>query len=57
MGFLSKYFELLWWKKPEYPDRTTDHGQATGKLDHLQLRVECTLFVTYKAGREPMPHW
>ena len=25
--------------------RTTDHGQATGKLYHLQLRVECTLFL------------
>jgi hypothetical protein len=24
--------------------RTTDHGQATGKLYHLQLRVECTFF-------------
>jgi hypothetical protein len=24
--------------------RTTDHGQATGKLYHLRLRVECTLF-------------
>ena len=23
---------------------TTDHGQATGKLYHLRLRVECTLF-------------
>ena len=22
----------------------TNHGQATGKLDHLRLRVECTLF-------------
>jgi hypothetical protein len=28
----------------EYPERTTDHGQATGKLYHLRLRVECTLF-------------
>jgi hypothetical protein len=28
----------------EYPKRTTDHGQATGKLYHLRLRVECTLF-------------
>jgi hypothetical protein len=27
-----------------YPERTTDHGLATGKLYHLQLRVECTLF-------------
>jgi hypothetical protein len=24
------------------PERTTDHGQATGKLYHLRLRVECT---------------
>jgi len=29
----------------EYPERTTDHGQATGKLYHLRLRVECTLFL------------
>jgi hypothetical protein len=28
-----------WWKKPE---RTTNHGQATGKLYRLWLRVECT---------------
>ena len=26
------------------PERTTDHGQATGKLYYLLLRVECTLF-------------
>jgi hypothetical protein len=37
----------------EYPERTTDHGQATGKLYHLRMRVECTLFVIYKEGREP----
>ena len=24
--------------------RTIDHGQATGKLYHLRLRVECTFF-------------
>jgi hypothetical protein len=31
----------------EHPNKTgwlTDHGQATGKLYHLRLRVECTLF-------------
>ena len=28
-----------------YPERTTDHGQATGKLYLLRLRVECTFFV------------
>ena len=27
-------------RNPEYPERTTDHGQATGKLYHLRLRVE-----------------
>jgi hypothetical protein len=31
-------------------ERNTDHGQATGKLYHLRLRVECTLFVIHKAG-------
>ena len=31
--------------------------EATGKLYHLRLRVECTLFVIYKAGREPTPYW
>ena len=47
---LSAIFQLyhgdqfLWWKKPEYLERTTDHGQATGKLYHLRLRVECSLF-------------
>jgi hypothetical protein len=39
------------------PGETTDHGQSTGKLDHLRLRVECTLFVIYKAGRKPTPSW
>ena len=32
-------------------------GQATGKLYHLRLRVERTLFVIYKAGGEPTPYW
>jgi hypothetical protein len=33
-----------WWKKPECPETTTDRGQATGKLYHLRLQDECTLF-------------
>jgi hypothetical protein len=47
---LSAIFQLYhgdqfeWWKKPNYPERSTDHGQATGKLYHLRLRVECTRF-------------
>ena len=39
--------------EPEYPERTIDSGQATGKLYHLRLRVEFTLFVIYKAGANP----
>jgi hypothetical protein len=27
-------------RKPEYPEETTDHGQATGKLYHLRLLVQ-----------------
>ena len=55
---LSAIFQLyhgnqfLWWKNPE---RTTDHGQATGKLYHLQMRVECTLFCNLQS--EPTPYW
>jgi hypothetical protein len=37
-------------------DQYTDHGQATGNLYHLRLRVGCTLFVIYKAGLEPTPY-
>jgi hypothetical protein len=29
---------------PEYPEKTADHGQVTGKLYHLRVRVECTPF-------------
>ena len=56
---LSAIFQLYhgdqfqWWKKPEYPERTTDHRKATGKLYHLRLRVECTLFVITKPGANP----
>ena len=46
--------QFSWWKKPQYPERTID--QATGKLYHLWLRVERTLFVIYKTGREPTPY-
>ena len=58
---LSTIFQLYhgdqfqWWRKPQYPEITTDHGQATGKL--YRSRVECTLFVIYKAGREHTPYW
>ena len=57
---LSAIFQLYHgdqWKKLEYPERTTAHGQATGKLYHLLLRIECTFFVIYKAECKPTPYW
>jgi hypothetical protein len=45
--------QFYWWRKPEYLERTTDPGLATGKLYHWRLRVAYTFFVIYKAGANP----
>ena len=40
---LSKIFQLHscgqlnWWRKPEFPDKTTNWPHGTGKLYHIQL--------------------
>jgi hypothetical protein len=39
--------EILLKMALKHQKRTTDPGQATGKLYYLRLRVECTLFVIY----------
>jgi hypothetical protein len=44
-------------KEAEYPERTTDHWQATDNLYHLLLGVEWNLFVIYKTGRESTSYW
>jgi uncharacterized DUF497 family protein len=36
-------------EEAEYPERTTDHGQAIGKLYHLRLRVEYILFCNFQS--------
>jgi hypothetical protein len=44
-------------EETEYPERTTDHGEATGKLYHLRCESIAPFLVIYKARREPMPYW
>ena len=29
--------QFYWWRKPEYPDKTTDLSQVTDKLDLIML--------------------
>jgi hypothetical protein len=39
----------------EYSERTTDHEQATGKLYHLRLRVDYTLFCNLQSRLRTYP--
>jgi len=41
---------------PEYPERTTDHRQATENFITWGYAWSAPYFVIYKAGRKPTPY-
>ena len=44
--------QFYWWRKPEYPERTTDLGQVTDKPYHVWCELNANpFFVWYKPRR------
>jgi hypothetical protein len=54
----SNISAISWWPVSVVEEAgIPDHGQATGKLYHLQLQVEWTIFCNLQRRGEPTPYW